>query len=66
VIADQIIDVHERYPEIDTITKRALENGDMAMFMACAYLVSHYSDARDFLAEEKRKVACSEEETRLK
>ena len=35
VIAEQLLEVHTRYPEIDALTKRARDNKDYAMVMTC-------------------------------
>jgi hypothetical protein len=55
VYADQLLDLHARYPEIDALTRRARDNDDMAMFVALGRLVTDYEDLRDFIAERKRQ-----------
>jgi hypothetical protein len=55
VIAEQLLDLHARYPEIDALTKRARENKDEAMMMAVFELTWRYDDWRDYLAEKERR-----------
>jgi hypothetical protein len=55
VICEQVADVHNRYPEIDTLLKRARETDDRAMWMAVVDLVSRYGMWRDIIAEVKRE-----------
>jgi hypothetical protein len=55
VLAEQIIDLHKRYPEIDTLTKRARDNKDEPMGMALFELSFRYDLWRDVFAEEKRR-----------
>jgi hypothetical protein len=55
VYADQLLDLHTRYPEIDALTTRARDYDDMAMFIALTRLVIDYDDLRDFVAERKRQ-----------
>jgi hypothetical protein len=50
VYAEQIIDVHKRYPEIDALSRRARDNHDEAMLMAAFELTVRYEDWRDYLA----------------
>jgi hypothetical protein len=54
VIADQLLETHERYPEIDALTRRARDNKDMAMIMTAFELTCRYDEWRDYLAEKKR------------
>jgi hypothetical protein len=55
VIAEQLLDLHTRYPEIDMLTKRARDNKDEAMTMAVFELTWRYDDWRNYLAEKKRR-----------
>jgi hypothetical protein len=55
VICEQVCDVHNRYPEIDAMLKRARETDDRAMWMAVVDLVSRYGMWRDIIAEVKRE-----------
>jgi hypothetical protein len=55
VIAEQLLDLHARYPEIDALVKRARDNKDDAMLMAAWEITSLYELWRDVLAEKKRK-----------
>jgi hypothetical protein len=55
VIAEQLLDLHNRYPEIDALAKRARENKDEAMMMAVFELTWRYDDWRDYLAEKERQ-----------
>ena len=54
VIAEQLIDLHARYPEIDALKRRARDNKDEAMGMALFELSFRYDLWRDVYAEEKR------------
>jgi hypothetical protein len=54
-IAEQILDLHKRYPEIDALLKRARDNNDMAMFMAATTMIGDYGYWRDVVAEVKRR-----------
>jgi hypothetical protein len=51
----QVIDVHERYPEIDALIARARGYDDKAMWCACVEMVSRYPIWRDLIAEHKRR-----------
>jgi hypothetical protein len=55
VIAEQLLDLHARYPEIDALRDRARDNKDEAMSLAVLKLVADYSDLREFLAERERE-----------
>jgi hypothetical protein len=55
VIAEQLLEVHTRYPEIDALMKRARENKDYAMVMACWGITGEYDFYRDLLAARERK-----------
>jgi hypothetical protein len=55
VIAEQLLDMHERYPEIDALMKRARENKDDAMVMACWGITCEYDFYRDLLAARERE-----------
>jgi hypothetical protein len=55
VIADQLIELHKRYPELDALSKRARELGDDAMGMVCLDLFVRYGMFRDWIAEKKRR-----------
>jgi hypothetical protein len=54
VIANKIINIRKRYPEIDALTDRAHKNKDMAMQMALYSLEFQYDQWRDIIAEDKR------------
>jgi hypothetical protein len=54
VYAEQLLDFHKRYPEIDALAKRARDNKDEAMGMAVFELQFRYDVWRDILAEKKR------------
>jgi hypothetical protein len=54
VYAEQLLDFHNRYPEIDALAKRARDNKDEAMGMAVFELQFRYDVWRDILAEKKR------------
>jgi hypothetical protein len=54
VLAEQLLDLHKRYPEIDALTKRARDNKDEPMGMALFELSFRYDLWRDVMAEEKR------------
>jgi hypothetical protein len=54
VIAEQLIDVHKRYPEIDARTNRARKNNDKAMLIATLQLVADYDYWRNAVAEHER------------
>ena len=54
VIAEQLLDLHARYPEIDTMTRRARDSKDDAMGMALLELSLRYDMWREVIAEEKR------------
>jgi hypothetical protein len=54
-ICEQVLDVHNRYPEIDALLKRARENDDRAMWAACVEMVTRYPIWRDVIAEHKRE-----------
>jgi hypothetical protein len=55
VIAERLIDLHKRYPEIDALTRRARDNKDEAMAIATMKLIVDYDDLCDFVAERKRR-----------
>jgi hypothetical protein len=55
VIAERLLDVHDRYPEIDALVKRARDNKDGAMVMAALEITSMYSLWRDVFAERERE-----------
>jgi hypothetical protein len=55
VIAEQLLDLHARYPEIDALAKRARDNNDMAMIMTLLELNIRYEFWRDVHAEGKRE-----------
>jgi hypothetical protein len=55
VIAEQLLDMHCRYPEIDTMAARARDSNDQAMSMVLFELLFRYDFWRDVLAEEERK-----------
>jgi hypothetical protein len=54
VIAEHLLEVHTRYPEIDALTKRARDNKDDAMVMASWGITGLYDLYRDLSAERKR------------
>jgi hypothetical protein len=54
VIAEQLLDLHARYPEIDVLTRRARENKDEAMGMTLLELSLRYDMWREVIAEEER------------
>jgi hypothetical protein len=54
VIAEQLLEVHARYPEIDALTKRARDNKDYAMVLAGWGITGQYEFYRDLLAEKER------------
>jgi hypothetical protein len=54
VIAEQLLDLHKRYPEIDALKRRARDNKDEAMEMALFELSFRYDLWRDVYAEEER------------
>jgi hypothetical protein len=47
VLAEQLLDLHARYPEIDALMKRARENKDYAMVMACWGITCEYDFYRE-------------------
>jgi hypothetical protein len=55
VVMVQIADVHNRYPEIDALMKRARETDDRAMWCACVEMVARYSIWRDVITEKQRE-----------
>jgi hypothetical protein len=55
VYAEQLNDLHARYPELQALMMRAHKNKDQAMMMAYLELLACYDDARDYLAEKKRE-----------
>jgi hypothetical protein len=55
LIMEQVTDVHNRYPEIDALIRRARETDDRAMWCACVEMVVHYSMWRDLIAEKQRE-----------
>ena len=55
VIAEQLLDLHARYPEIDAMTRRARDNNDEPMGMVLFELWLRYDFWRDVFAEEKRR-----------
>jgi hypothetical protein len=55
MICKQVADLHNRYPEIDALQRRARENGDRAMWFAIVDLISRYGMWRDFIAEHERE-----------
>jgi hypothetical protein len=54
VIAEYLLEVHARYPEIDVLTKRARDNKDDAMVMACWGITGLYDFYRDLIAKRER------------
>jgi hypothetical protein len=54
VIAEQLIDFHKRYPEVEVLSKRARDNKDEAMGMAVFELSLRYDLWREVFAEKKR------------
>jgi hypothetical protein len=54
VYAEQIIDLHKRYPELDEIVRRAHKTKDTAMSMALLDLNMQYAFWRDIVAEDNR------------
>jgi hypothetical protein len=54
-VLEQIEDLHDRYPEIDALIKRARETNDKAMWCACVEMVTRYGMWRDFIAEKERE-----------
>jgi hypothetical protein len=54
VIAENLLDMHARYPEIDVLTKRARDNKDEAMGMALFELSLRCDLWREVFAEKKR------------
>jgi hypothetical protein len=58
VYAEQIMDFHKRYPEIDALAKRARDNKDEAMGLAVFELQFRYDVWRDILAEKERQKLC--------
>jgi hypothetical protein len=55
VIADNLLEVHARYPEIDALTKRARANNDYAMVMASWGITGLYDLYRDIAAARERE-----------
>jgi hypothetical protein len=55
VIAEQLLDMHARYPEIDALMKRARDNKDMAMTMTVLELSVRYEFWRDVHADGERQ-----------
>jgi hypothetical protein len=54
VYAEQLIDFHKRYPEIDALTRRARDNKDEPMGMVLFELWLRYDYWRDVFAEIER------------
>lgn len=54
-IAEQLLDVHRRYPEITALKLHARANGDTAMLYASSLLFLNYCDGRDFMADHERQ-----------
>lgn len=54
VYAEQVIDMHKRYPELTQIAYRAFKSGDIAMSLALLDLNTDYSFWRDVVAEDNR------------
>jgi hypothetical protein len=55
VIAEDLLDVQARYPEIDALLQRARDNDDYAMFLAVTGLCVHYDYWRGVVAERERE-----------
>jgi hypothetical protein len=55
LIAEQMLDIHGRYPEIDALIDRARKNKDFAMLMTGIEIGCRYGEWRDHLAEQERE-----------
>jgi hypothetical protein len=55
IILEQVEDLHNRYPEIDALVRRARETDDKAMWCMVIEMVSRYFMWRDLIAEKERE-----------